>query len=383
MIYQVPRLNDADQAVLGLIDEQRRQLQHFVSQSPTRWQGSLRRSTLARVLQGSNSIEGYDANLDEAAVIVDEEKPETIEDETYRALVGYRNCMTYILRMHNDPHFSVDAQVIRSMHFMMLNYDLTKMPGQWRPGHVFVVSEPTGVRVYEGPDFDLVPDLVAELVRQIAAHKEIDPLVLGAMAHLNLVMIHPFRDGNGRMARALQTLVLARSGILSPVFSSIEEWLGRNTPDYYKILADTGEGKWNPGNEALSWVRFCLKAHYQQSATILRRNREYGAVWEEISAILKHSSLPNRMDIALVEAAFGFKIRNSRYREQSEVSEVVASRDLKKLCEIGLLEPIGDKRGRHYIGSKQLFGIRMKWSQPRKPLSDPYDLIGATQPSLL
>ncbi len=62
------------------------------------------------------------------------------------------------------------------------------------------------------------------------------------MAHLNLTMIHPFKDGNGRMARALQTLVLSREGIVSPVFSSIEEWLGKNTLPYYNILAETGEG---------------------------------------------------------------------------------------------------------------------------------------------
>ena len=60
------------------------------------------------------------------------------------------------------------------------------------------------------------------------------------MAHLNLVMIHPFRDGNGRMARALATLVLTRSDIGEPEFSSIEEWLGANTEDYYSVLAHTG-----------------------------------------------------------------------------------------------------------------------------------------------
>lgn len=67
----------------------------------------------------------------------------------------------------------------------------------------------TGEIVYEGVDGDSVDALMHELVTS-----------------LNLVLIHPFRDGNGRMARCLQTLVLAREGMVSPIFASIEEYLG-------------------------------------------------------------------------------------------------------------------------------------------------------------
>lgn len=59
------------------------------------------------------------------------------------------------------------------------------------------------------------------------------------MAHPNLVMIHPFRDSNGRIARALATLVLTRSDIGEPDFASIGEWLGANTDDYYSVIAHT------------------------------------------------------------------------------------------------------------------------------------------------
>nr|WP_157474295.1 Fic family protein [Parafrankia sp. EUN1f] len=54
--------------------------------------------------------------------------------------------------------------------------------------------------------------------------------------------IHPWADGNGRMSRSLQTLMIARGGVLAPEFSSIEAWLGRpgNTWEYYRELADRG-----------------------------------------------------------------------------------------------------------------------------------------------
>lgn len=126
--------------------------------------------------------------------------------------------MTYVMQIHEDPYTIADEQLIRSLHFMMLNYDLTKLPGQWRPGPIAVVNEPTGNVVYQGPEPQEVPGLMRELVEQINIVDGIDATVLAAMAHLNLTMIHPFRDGNGRMARALQTLVLAKRGITNPVF---------------------------------------------------------------------------------------------------------------------------------------------------------------------
>ena len=163
---------------------------------------------------------------------------------------------------------------------MIMNYDLSKMPGQWRPD-VFVVDEDSDQTLYEGPDAELIPDLISELILQLTSNKETNSLVLGAMAHLNLAMICPFKDGNGRMARALQTLVLGRSTFLSHTFSSIEEWLGRNTQAYCDILASVGQGKWNPHHDALPWVRFCLRAHYQQAATLNKRSKEVGKVWIE------------------------------------------------------------------------------------------------------
>jgi len=360
-----------------MIEEQRAELRHHLAQNPHRWAGFLRRNTFARALQGSNSIEGYNATLDEAAAIVDDERPETVEEETVKALTGYRNAMTYILQLHNDPHFDLNAQFIRSLHFMMISYDLTKLPGQWRHGPIYVVNEPSKEVVYEGPDYTHVPALVEELVTQLNDGPAIDPLVKGAMAHLNLTMIHPFKDGNGRMARALQTMIIARDGILTPEFSSIEEWLGRNTKEYYAILAQVGQGKWNPPHDALPWVRFCLKAHYQQAATLIRRNNVIGQAWQKATSLIVQHKLPQRMELALVDAIFGFRVRNTRYRTENDISDVVASRDLKKLCDVNLLEPVGDKRGRYYMAANPLKTIRADITRNRQKIADPYDIVAA------
>jgi Fic family protein len=377
MIYQIPGLKQADHEVLGLILKQRAQLQYLINQNPVRWTGSLRRNTFARAVQGSNSIEGYNATLAEAIEIIDDEKPESVEAETVKALVGYRTAMTYILQIHDDPYNEINRQLIRSLHYMMLSYDMAKLPGQWRRGPIYVVKE-DGEKVYEGPGADLVPALIDELVEQMKSTSETDAMVRGAIAHLNLAMIHPFKDGNGRMARALQTMLLTKSGILSPIYSSIEEWLGRNTKSYYEILARTGKGKWNPANSALPWVQFCLHAHYQQGATLIKRNNEIGRLWEQVSEIIRKSGLPERAESALIDAALGYRIRNNRYRTESKISEVVASRDLKRLCEIGLLLPVGEKRGRFYVASEELKKMQLA-ARDNSKADNVYELVGAKE----
>jgi hypothetical protein len=75
-----------------------------------------------------------------------------------------------------------------------------------------------------------------------------------------------------------------------------------------------------------------------------------------------------------MDAAFNYKVRNLRYREDNEISDVVASRDLKHLSVLGFLMPVGEKRGRYYIAGRPLKKIREKClDTTRAP--DPYDLI--------
>jgi DNA-binding transcriptional ArsR family regulator len=81
----------------------------------------------------------------------------------------------------------------------------------------------------------------------------------------------------------------------------------------------------------------------------MKRNAAMSAVWGEIEKLRLGLGFPERCDLALMDAAFGYKVRNQRYREDQDISDVAASRDLKKLTDLGLLEAVGEKRGRHYV----------------------------------
>lgn len=379
MLFQTPAVDDQEQSVLDQIDEMRKQLRYQLYE-PRRWFGSLRRLSVARALRGSNSIEGYDATPEDAAAVALGEEPLDADDETRRALQGYRDAMTYVLQLASEEDFEYSTRLFKSLHFLMTNHHLASRPGLWRNGDVYVIDDESGRVVYEGADVDLVPDLMESLAGSLNAPDDSPPLVRAAMAHLNLVMVHPFKDGNGRMARCLQSLVLAREGSpLSPAFLSIEEYLGRNTRAYFDMLAEVGSGEWQPGRDARPWVRFVLTAHLHQIRRTLQRIRESEDMWVRLEALVEEYGLTERSLVAMFDAAIGFRVRNATYRAAHhemgvEVSEGMASRDLRQLVDAGLLVAHGEKRGRHYVAGDPIKEIRRAVVEARdmEALRDPF-----------
>jgi Fic family protein len=268
----------------------------------------------------------------------------------------------------------VDAGLLKSLHFMMLKHRLDKDPGRWRPGEIYVVRESTGERTYEGPPFDQVPELITAMIAELE-ESGAPVLARAAMVHLNLVMVHPFRDGNGRMARALQTLVLAREEIRAPTFSSIEEYLGRNTESYY-------QGRWSPEHDARPWLRYCLRAHYYQARTQLRRIQETEQLYAACLTIAQKHGLAERTTGALAEVAYGLRLTHATYKMIVEttagetISSLTASRDLRALVDAKLVRPVGQTRGRYYVGEPILLAERRRIQVTRAPkeTSDPFEL---------
>jgi Fic family protein len=374
MIYGQPELKSEDLEALELVAEQREHVRYHTQHDPKRWTGSLRRVNFAKAVQGSNSIEGINADIETAVAAIEGEPPLDERTETRMAIDGYQSAMTYIMQAAQDQYFEFSKQFLKSLHFMITGYKMANQPGQWRTGLVFVVNSKTGDVVYDPPPAEDVNSLIDELITYLKDTANEPALVRAAMAHLNLTMIHPFKDGNGRVARALQTLVIARDGLLHPVFSSIEEWLGDNTQEYYDVLASTGQGKWSPRRDSLPWVRFCIKGHYQQAAKLTRRNEEARKLYEGILKIIERERLPDRTWIPLFDVSFGLRVSNSRYRKDAEITDYTATRDLKKLSDCGMLVPHGERRARTYTAAKPMLDLRAA-SRIKQPLADPYELI--------
>ncbi|MGW5683167.1 Fic family protein [Nonomuraea sp. NPDC003754] len=378
MLYGLPALEAQDEKVLAEIEDMRRDLKYRLAVSH-RWDGQLRRQLQARAIQGSNSIEGYRASVEDIESIMAGEEPLETPGSVAREIAGYQQALTYIQLLSDAPAFRFDVGVLNALNFMMIGHHHGKTPGVPRPGGIYVRNSATGEVVYEGPDAEHVGDLLDQLVGWLnAGDLDAPSYVRAAMAHFNLVAIHPWRDGNGRMSRALQTLVLGRDRILTPEFSSIEEWLGtgENTVDYYRALRQVQGGLWRPHDGTLPWVRFCLRAHHLQAQQVGRRLAEAGEIWVLLEEQVDADGLNTRCVSALYEVFVNRRLRRTRYQLDEELSQGQAARDLRDLAAKGWLKPYGATKGRFYAPGPRMARIKADFADRMTPLKDPYRRVG-------
>lgn len=379
MLFTHRSLTTKDRMVIDRISKMRSDLRYHVVQNPRKWSGLLARMTRARALRASNSIEDIHVSAEDALAVIDNEEVSDANKETFLAVKGYHNAMDYVLQRCRNDNFTFSEEMILSIHFMICQHDLEANPGNYRRGSVNVYNTRTGDSVHEGVQRDKLEPLMQELVKYINSDNVESTILKGAMAHLNLTMLHPFSDGNGRTARCLQSAVLADQGIMAPEFASIESYIGRNQQDYYDVLAKTGNGGWFPKIDCTDWVKFCIVGHYREAQSLQRKIDEFGALYSALVEVVSKKSLPERMALGLLHAAIGYRLKNSSYRISAEVSNNLASRDLKTLVDSGLLVAAGEKRGRYYVGTEQIKELRNK-TRKKKIIDDPYEDIEVVGP---
>jgi Fic family protein len=380
VLFATPDLDDADRRVLGEIDEYYRDLERAtggVREHRFAWEGKLRSQLVAGAIQGSNSIEGYAVSLSTASAIVTGAPiPADVPETTREAVLGYRDALTWSLHASTLDYFTHSEVLLSTLHYMMLRHQPDKRPGRYRNGSVIVNGDDPLTPAYTGPDAERLPGLMRELVDWLN-HGDLDSplLVRAAMAHLHLVMIHPWRDGNGRMSRCLQTLAIARGGMIAPEFCSIEEWLGRdiNTLDYYRVLRQTGAGSYHPARNAHEWVRFILRAHHLQAQVVTRRLKLAERTWRAMAELATRLGFHERVISALHTAAVDF-LRRETYQHDEALSRDQAVRDIRRLEQAGLIEAVGYGQNLHYVAAgeaRQLVDAIAK--ELRGATTEPYE----------
>lgn len=358
-LYSTPPKSRSLERRLTELDQLRRYLARHLGESAQPWTGVLRRIAAAEATVGSTSIEGYGASVQETVEILAGRHPADPDEKTQKIIAAYGQAMDRVAVLATDPLFEWSTHAIRELHFLACHPQPDAMPGRYRDSAV-VVTRGAGRDPYRPPNSKEVPGLVKELAAWLdSGDPTRHPVVRAAMAHLNLVSVHPFRDGNGRIARVVQSLVLAKEGLLRAEFVSIEPYLSRHTRDYYAVLEAVQGEAYDPGRDASAWVEFCIEAHVFEA---MERRR-----WLEL-AFSRHDfceelaggeGFPERFVIALDQALLGLSVTNAEYRREADIASPTAAQDLQRLRRDGWLDQQGGGRSARYIASKKL---RDRWS---------------------
>jgi Fic family protein len=317
--------------------------------------GALRRTVRASSIEGSTSIEGFHVDHEDAIALVSGDEPADRENENRKAVASYARAMDHVGVMAQDPDFTWVERVILDLHFDACHFQRDKSPGRWRSGPI-AVTQGDGTLAYRAPGAEQVPALMVEVAKWLRkGDEDANVVVRAAMAHLHVVSVHPFQDGNGRVSRIIQSLVLAREGLISPEFSSIEEYLGRNTAAYYAALKEAQGGSYQPDRDASGWVAFCVEAHLAQVKQRLAQIKEAAARWDYLEALVRARSWPERLVIALEQSLMGGTNRG-KYGAEADVSRATASADFRRLLDAGLVDQRGRGKNISYRASEELRG---------------------------
>lgn len=352
MIYSTPPPTKSLQAKLDELAKLGSALGQGIA-TPSRWMGALRREVRARSIESSTSIEGFSVTPDEALELTSGDQAPDRGEENRQAVACYARAMDHVGTMAVDPSFRWLDRVILDLHFDACSFQRDKDPGLWRTGPIGVTAA-DGSLEYRGPDPESLTGLMDEVVTWLAGgDPEADVFVRAAMAHLHVTSVHPFRDGNGRISRIVQSLVLARAGFASPEFFSIEEYLGGHTQEYYAALRDVQAGSYQPDRDASAWVEFCVDAHVVQARLRLAQIERAAARWQHLERLVEERRWPDRLVIALEQSLLG-RAERSRYAEEAAISPATASTDFRRLFDAGLVRQQGRGRGVSYVADSAL-----------------------------
>lgn len=356
MLYRLPSLDQDTLRHLVELAVVRSELTHQLRDASA-WTGTLSRVAWAEAIRSSTAIEGFDAAPEEALAIVEEREPRHTAAETVAAIDGYRRAMEKVLVLVASPDFDWRRSDLLVLHADVAQGCPPARPGRFRDQPVHV-TDAQGCVVFEPPPAAEVVGLTGEMCEWLRGDEAaaVPPVVRAAMAHLHIAVIHPWLDGNGRMARIVHSLVLAREGELAAPFASIEGLLGRHTHEYYAALAAASpEGRYDPGaGDASPWVGFAVRAHLLQALEHQRTLTEAGGRFRLCTQLAADAGVPERAASALDQALIGLPVRNDTYRSEHDVSRPTATRDLVALERRGLLLSRGAGRAVEYVAADAL-----------------------------
>lgn len=310
------------------------------------WEAKFREEAMVRTVHHGTHIEGNELNVTEAERVLAGAKIVGRERDIQEVL-NYRNVLKFI-ESYDKPE--VTEEGVKHIHALTVHRLMEEgVTGEYRKSQVVVKNSATGEITFRPPPPIEVPFLMKAFFGWLnrAAPDAIHSVLKAGIAHYEIVRIHPFLDGNGRVARATATLVLFRDGYDVKRFFSLEEYYDREPMHYYDALQSVGKENglmtmWlEYFTEGLAIELTRIKEKVKSLSTDLKIKRSLGG---------QQLTLTERQ-IKIVEYVQenGFLQNKAFFELFPMVSEDTVLRELKDLLAKGIIQKEGTTKGARYV----------------------------------
>jgi Fic family protein len=297
-------------------------------------------TTLTLDVLKSSEIEGENLNYEQVRSSIARKLGIEYAGMVYsnRDVEGVVEMMLDATQNYNKP---IDDERLFSWHAALFPTGRSGMfkidVGCYRNGEMQVVSGAMGKEKvhYEAPSPDKVKSEMETFLEWINKDATTDPVLKSAIAHLWFIIIHPFDDGNGRIARAISDLLLARSDDTAQRFYSLSSQILLEKKTYYEILKKVQHSSGNI-TEWLDWFLNCLYRSLLVTEKTLQKVLYKADFWDRH----KDTDFNVRQRLMLNKLLDGFdgKLQTSKWAKITKSSPDTALRDIKDLIEKGVLK---------------------------------------------
>jgi Fic family protein len=304
-------------------------------------------------VSGSTGIEGNPLDPSAVEAVLAGAAVDAAADHV-REVENYNRALTLARDAAARPGFTWSHEVIHLINATIMEGLPRDTRGDYRgPGEDIYVG------IFTGPSPFMVQSLMDQLIAWLGRSDRTSSLVRSALLHLNIIAIHPFNDGNGRTARILAAMELARGGVRSPELISIEAYLRRNRDEYIDALRMTLGPTYDPENHPVTdWVDYYTRISLDR---LEARNRILDALPTDIGTLvsaLADAGEPHEWASTLLAARVG-PLRTAALAELTGRSMPAARAELGRMRRAGWLEPRGLTRGRWYAPSDRLNAVSL------------------------
>jgi Fic family protein len=304
----------------------------------------LHRDVRVSRVSGTTRIEGADLGEEAVGRLARQALPRA-ESEDERDNINALQAYEFIDFLSDQPDISVDELVIRQLNrYFIANAAVPLTPGAYRKGS-------NSVGNFTPPDPGDVPSLMRSFalwLREEEDEDEIHPVLKASIAHLHLVAVHPFWDGNGRTARGLEALLLQRSPFGFRKLLSVETLLLDLKDDYFASLQRSLGTTFSEDYDATPWLEFSTMVLKSCSDDLVSKTADWYRMMQQAHNMWAAKGWPQRQADGYAFAIQTGQITRSDYMEITGVSPATASRDLAELVEAKVFTAEGKTRTRVY-----------------------------------